>query len=116
MNILFRDAFLLEDGNLRWVAIDDEKPLLKQSMHINAKVKADGNLEGIAYARYFDYAKSYVLDSTTKEDEEDKFFDKSPQGLKINSVKRSSIRCWLNLQHQKRSSQVRLNEPSAVAL
>jgi hypothetical protein len=88
MNILFRDAFLLEDGNLRWVAIDDEKPLLKQTMHIMAKVKGDGNLEGIAYARYFDYAKSYVLDSTTQEDEDDKFFDKSPQGLKINSVKR----------------------------
>jgi hypothetical protein len=88
MNILFRDAFLLEDGNYRWVSISDEKPLVKQTMHIVARMSEDGKLEGTAYAKFYDYAKSYVLDSTTKEDEEDKFFDKTPQGLTIISTKR----------------------------
>ncbi|HEX2629524.1 MAG TPA: hypothetical protein VHM26_10935, partial [Chitinophagaceae bacterium] len=87
MNILFRDAFLLEDGNYRWVSISDEKPLVKQSMHIVARLKEDGQLEGTAYAKFYDYAKSFVLDSTTKEDDEDKFFDKMPQGLTIKSTK-----------------------------
>jgi hypothetical protein len=88
LNILNRIAFLLDSADMRWVTIDDERQLLKQRSFVTATFKEEGILEGNAKTHYYNYAKSNILDTTTKEDEgEDDFIDKKTQGLKIISVK-----------------------------
>jgi hypothetical protein len=65
-NILNREAFLLEQGNMRWVMITDDRPLSRESTDIFAWFK-DEDIEGKATARYYDYAKSYKLDTNLQE-------------------------------------------------
>lgn len=84
-NIMNREAFLLIPGDMKWVMITDERPLLKQNTTIIATVEENGVAEGNATNLYFDYARSSVLDSA-KEENEDRFFDKQTPGLKIISV------------------------------
>ena len=85
-NILNREGFLLQEDNMQWVSIADSRPLLKQITDIVARIKEDGIIEGNAVNSFYDYAKSYMLDSTTEQDPEDRFTDKKPLGLKIVSV------------------------------
>jgi hypothetical protein len=65
--------------------IDDKRPLLKQITQAQCQLQKDGTIEGNIYSWDFDYAKSFVLD-TTIDDDNDKTYDKKPQGLKILSV------------------------------
>ena len=88
-NVLNRQGFLLEEGNMQWVNIDDDRDLMKQDMQVIMNVKSDGKFEGVTNISYYDYAKSYALDST--DEEEEKFFDKTPQGLKIISVSQENV-------------------------
>jgi hypothetical protein len=85
-NILNRQGLLLVKDNMQWVDIADDRPLLKQHIDINALIRNNGKIEGNAWFHYYDYARSYALDTSDTE-QEDKFFDKSPLGLKILSVK-----------------------------
>lgn len=85
-NILNRNAYLLNRENMRWVLIDDDRPLLKQSINVQAMINESGIIEGNAFSWHFDYAKSYMLDTTIDDDEDNKFQDKIPTGLKILSV------------------------------
>ena len=85
LNVMNREAFLLIPGDMKWVTITDERPLLKQNTTIIATVGENGIAEGNATNLYYDYAKSSVLDSS-KEENEDHFFDKQTQGLKIIAV------------------------------
>lgn len=84
-NILNRQGFLLEKDNMQWVNISDGRPLVKQNLNVIALMKEDGNIEGNAIFSHYDYAKSYMLDSTTEEDPGEKFVEKKPVGLKIVS-------------------------------
>jgi len=86
LNILNRNAFLLQDDDMKWVAIDDPRPLLRQNLTIQGILKEDGSIEGTAYWLHYDYAKSLMLDSSLEEEKEDRFYDKKPEGLDIRSV------------------------------
>ena len=86
-NILNRQGYLLQEGNMQWVSITDDRPRVKQTTNIIGKLQEDGSIDGQAICYYYDYAKSFMLDSTIDDDEEDKFFDKKPMGLKILSSK-----------------------------
>jgi uncharacterized protein DUF3857 len=86
-NVLNREGYVLIEGNMQWVSISDDRPLIKQDVQVIMNLKEDGKSEGITNISYFDYAKSYALDTTDDDEEKnDKFFDKNPIGLKITSV------------------------------
>ena len=85
-NVLNRQGLLLEEDNMQWVNISDERPLVRQNININATIRENGSIEGSAMCLHYDYAKSYMLDSTTEEDPKNKFIDKKPAGLKIISI------------------------------
>jgi Domain of Unknown Function with PDB structure (DUF3857) len=93
LNVMNRTALLLNPADIKWIMISDERPLLRQNTDILASIREDGNVEGNALLTYYDYAKSYMLDSTSHDDddEEDKFIDKKPAGLKIISAKLDSV-------------------------
>jgi Domain of Unknown Function with PDB structure (DUF3857) len=85
LNVLNREAFLLSDS-VQWVSVTDTRYLNRTNTAVFAGVSADGKLEGSVDARFFNYAKSYRMDSTLKEDNEEENKVK-PVGLKILSVK-----------------------------
>ena len=85
-NILNRKAFIVGEGHMRWVTINDHRPLLKKGITILGELTEKGILEGTASIQYFDYARSIRLD-TTAEEESNKFFDNKTVGLSITSVK-----------------------------
>jgi hypothetical protein len=89
LNVMNRKAFLLAPNNMKWVLIDDERPLLRESATIQGTFKENGAIVGNADYWYYDYAKSIELDSTN-EDDEDRFIDKKTQGLKIISTKQKN--------------------------
>jgi Domain of Unknown Function with PDB structure (DUF3857) len=89
-NILNRNALLLNEGNMQWIMVDDDRPLVRQITNIQASLNEDGKISGTAYSWYHDYAKSYLLDTASQENAEDKFFDKNPQGLKVISIKQQN--------------------------
>lgn len=90
-NILNRNAFLLNETNMRWIFVDDNRPLLKETIQVNSLFKEEGSLEGMIYSTYHDYAKSYLLDTTIEENDPEKFPDKKPLGLTIKSVTRENV-------------------------
>jgi hypothetical protein len=92
-NVLNRDALLLSPDSIQWVTVRDTRPLLKQNVSIFAELKGNGIIEGTASYQHFDYAKSYILDTTNNEekDEDKKFFDKKIPGLKILSTKQENV-------------------------
>lgn len=88
INILNREAFVLTPDSMQWVTVTDNRPLMKESVSVLADLKEDGKLEGSANIQYFDYAKSYKLDTALWMDtDEKKSLDKKPAGLKILSAK-----------------------------
>jgi hypothetical protein len=89
-NVLNRQGLLLAKDNMQWVSIDDDRPLVKQNINIVTHMGGDGKISGSAWLYYFDYAKSFALDTTSDDEEQDRFFDKGPMGLKILSVKQEN--------------------------
>lgn len=87
-NILNREAMIMSRDSVQWITVVDNRPLMKQSVNLIAEMKLDGTIEGTANIQYFDYAKSDRVDSAQKDEEENKFFDKKPLGLKILSTSR----------------------------
>jgi len=85
-NVMNREAFLLIPGNMKWITVTDESPLLKQNTDIRATFNDNGTIEGDATLLFYDYAKSAILDSSDEDEQKDQFFDKKTQGLKITSV------------------------------
>jgi hypothetical protein len=85
-NILNREGFLLVPGDMKWIAITDEDPLLKQNTNILAALNDNGTIDGDATLLSYDYAKSAALDSSDDDEKEDQFLDKKTQGLKIVSL------------------------------
>ena len=92
LNILNREAFLLDPDNIHWIKITDDRPFLKQTTDIFAMLTADGKIEGSASIKYHDYAKSLALDSTIEDNDnkDNRFFDKKSQGLKILTNKQEN--------------------------
>jgi hypothetical protein len=86
LNIMNRKAFLLVPNDMKWVMITDDRPLLKQNTSILATITDNGAIEGDATYLYYGYAKSIALDSSEDIDNQDRFFDKKSEGLKIISV------------------------------
>jgi hypothetical protein len=87
-NVLNREGLLLAKDNIQWVTIDDNRPLVRQTVSVISQLSDNGKMEGTAWISYYDYAKSFALDTTDdKEEEEDKFYDKTPVGLKIVEAK-----------------------------
>ena len=64
LNILNREAFLIGQDSSQLVVIRDNRPLLKQVLTIAASMNDEGILNGTATVEYYDYAKSYKLDTT----------------------------------------------------
>lgn len=86
-NVLNRLGYLLARGNMQWVKIENKKPLVNQTISIVGQFHENGEINGQAICQYYDYAKSYALDSTTEDDPGEKFEEKKPIGLKFDSVK-----------------------------
>ena len=86
-NVLNRNAFLLIKNDMKWVTINDNRPLLRQNILISSLVKEDGNLNGTFTAKYYDYAKSFILDSIHEDSQGNQFVTKNPENLKIVSQK-----------------------------
>lgn len=93
LNILNREAFLLDPDNIRWVMVTDDRPLLKQTTDIFGALKENGIMECGATITYYDYAKSIFLDTTIGENDnrEEKFFDKKVPGLKVLSERLENV-------------------------
>ena len=93
VNILNRNAFLLDPDNIRWIKITDDKPLIKQSVSVFGMINNSGILEGSAAVKYYDFAKSLILDSAVKgaTEKEEKIFDPKIQGLKVLADKQENI-------------------------
>jgi hypothetical protein len=89
-NILNRNTYLLNEEDMRWVWVDDDRPLLKEVVQIYSILKENGTIEGVAYSTHHDYAKSNLLDTTIEELQDENYLDKKPQGLKIQSVTREN--------------------------
>lgn len=90
-NVLNRQGFLLDKKNMRWVSISDERSLIKQTINIISLFNEEGILEGSAFCNYYNYARSYLLDSTTDtDDDDDRFFDKKYPGVTIKSAQLDS--------------------------
>src|SRR5687768_17798260 len=89
VNILNREALLLGSLFSDWVLVSDERPLLKQHITLFCELKESGLIEGQASLQHYNYAKSYMLDSTLRDEEKNnkKSFDKKPDGLTILSVR-----------------------------
>lgn len=91
LNILNRNAFLLDPDKIQWIKINDDRPLFKQNTDVFAMLTKEGVLEGSVSVRYFDYAKSAELDTVGKKNnKEGKFFDTNVQGLKILTEKKET--------------------------
>lgn len=90
LNIMNREVLLLRPNNMDWFMVGDERPLLKQSINLFCEIKDNGRIEGEASLQHYNYAKSYILDTTIEDDDnkDEKYFDKKTQGLKILSTKR----------------------------
>ncbi|MBS1654674.1 MAG: DUF3857 domain-containing protein [Bacteroidetes bacterium] len=92
-NVLNRDGFLISNDNMmQWVHIADSRPLLKHTEVTIADFHDNGTIEGTSSLGYYDYAKSFALDTTSDKDEgsENKFFDENPSGFKILSSKKEN--------------------------
>jgi hypothetical protein len=89
LNVLNRQSFLLMPDDMKWVLVDDDRFLLRQNTNILANLTDSGVINGQGINWYYDYAKSFMLDSSDNEDE-DRFFNKKTEGLKIISSKRES--------------------------
>ena len=85
-----RKAFALIPDDMKWVMVDDARPLLRQHSNILGTVKEDGTIQGTAVSVYYDYAKTAMLDSSDEDDKEDGFLNKRTVGLKIFSVKQEN--------------------------
>ncbi|MEO6610925.1 MAG: DUF3857 domain-containing protein [Chitinophagaceae bacterium] len=92
LNILNREAFLLDPDNIQWIKITDDRPLLKQETDIFSVLTKEGILEGSATIKFHDYAKSLALDSSLADmdSKDNKFFDKKIPGLKMLSNKQEN--------------------------
>ena len=90
-NVLNREGYLLEENNMQWVNIIDSRQLMKENINISASINSNGKIQGSAFCIYYDYAKSYMLDSSAKEEKENKYLDKTPLGLKIDSIKYENL-------------------------
>lgn len=88
LNILNREALLLSPDSIQWIAINDDRPLLKQNITVFAELNKNGVIEGTANYQHFDYARAYILDTTDTEEKEGdkKFLDKKIPGLTILSA------------------------------
>ena len=89
LNILNREVLLLRPGYINWFIVTDERSLLKQSITLFCDLKESGIVEGEASVQHYHYAKSYMLDSNLKDEENKnkKIFDEKPPGLTIISAK-----------------------------
>lgn len=93
LNILNREALLVNKDSIRWISIIDDRLLLKKNTNVFAEMKENGSIEGSAVSQYFDYARSHRLDSTLEENNRKKGesgFDEKMEGLKILSVKQEN--------------------------
>lgn len=86
-NVLNRRGFLLIKNNMKWVTIEDNRPLVKQNILVSGLVSDSGSINGMITAKYYDYAKTFVLDSTDEEENKDQFVRHQMDDLKILSRK-----------------------------
>lgn len=86
-NVLNRSGYLLLKDNMKWVTIEDSRPLVKQDILVSGILQDNGAIDGKITAKYFDYAKTIVLDSTDEEENKDQFVRSKMGDLKILSKK-----------------------------
>ena len=82
-NVLNRKGFVLLD-NPRWLFIEDQRPLIKQNVFIHAFFNDSGFVTGNVTTRYYDYAKLFMLDSVS-EDNDYRLISNKIDGLNVLS-------------------------------
>lgn len=85
IDVLNREALILNPDQIGWAMITDDRPLLRKHLDIFGKITTNGVLEGGATINYFDYAKALALDTSLNNESSstDKFFEKKTAGLKL---------------------------------
>lgn len=82
-NVMNRIALLLDKDDSKWVRIVDERPLLRQEFIINAAFDEEACIDGMATIRQHDFAKSFAVDSTAQEKNENDQFGEKAEGLAV---------------------------------
>jgi len=62
LNVLNRDAFLILPSACKWVNINETRPLVKDSVYINAVLDKDGLIKGEAVTTSFNFSRNLRLD------------------------------------------------------
>jgi hypothetical protein len=79
LNVLNRDVFLVIPHAYKWVNINETRPLIKDSVYINAALDKDGLITGEAVTTSFHYSRNLRL-------EEEKETNKSTNDLLSNEL------------------------------
>lgn len=90
LNVLNRKGYLLDKNNMRWVVIDDDRPLSTINMVINGTLDSNGIIKGEVVIKSLNYAKVEALDSTDIDEKKDEYTKKKQTGLNILSHKREN--------------------------
>ncbi|MBC7948362.1 MAG: DUF3857 domain-containing protein [Chitinophagaceae bacterium] len=83
-NVINRNGYLLHNKEMRWILVDDNRPLIRQITHVQASLNVEGKVEGTAYNTFHDYSKFNMLD-TVDESGTAKEIQKSPSLINIIS-------------------------------
>jgi hypothetical protein len=85
LNILNRNAYLLDSGNSKWIYIEDLRTLYASKSRITAQMNKEGMVKGEAVYRLHDYARQQAKDTTT-DVQARQLFSSRHIGVKIHSI------------------------------
>lgn len=71
LNILNRNAFIVDNVNSKWINITDQRPLLRDSASVIATLNDDGSITGEATVTYYDLSRAGKIEDDNREDDND---------------------------------------------
>lgn len=87
LNILNRNAFVVDKDNSKWIHIADDRRLLRDSASIVATLNDDGTLTGEAVISYYDLSRAAKMqeDNHAEDDDESNYLLSDAMDLKIDT-------------------------------
>lgn len=70
LNVLNRDAFVIDIAKSKWVNLEDTRTLLQDSVAINGTINEDGSFKGEAVITYYDLSRAVKIEKDNKEEKE----------------------------------------------
>lgn len=68
LNVIYTDAFIVDESHSKWIAISDPRQLMNNSVFVRCMMDAGGNVKGEADIYYKDYAKAEKLEDEEKKE------------------------------------------------